>query len=398
MLRFRVLNRGVLLGLGMALGISSASFAKEERTPIDRVNVKINYETYNESEVDVQVTTDTEHVEIGDFYINNDPIDDWAKGESPELVITLEADEDYYFRKSGKSLFGFSGDSVYFGSADKFEDKQYVTLRVMLEPVGGELGNPLNLAWSTTGVGSWDAGFGNRRYKVTLHRNNSEVADYETNKTSQDFKAKIIEYGTGNYKFKVRAFNSDGNTDWMESYEIEVGLDELENFQALRYGKGEAGSIEDGPGGSNQDNKNPINPINPSGARPTDQQLNNIIDEPGRSGLVKGWIRDQVGWWYRNDDLSWTKNDWQLINGKWYWFNDQGYMVTGWIFVGGNWYYLDSSGAMVTGLIEIDGYKYFMTESGAMYTGYKYMDNEYYYFNANNMGDYPFGALMPLEH
>lgn len=35
-------------------------------------------------------------------------------------------------------------------------------------------------------------------------------------------------------------------------------------------------------------------------------------------------------YWYQNDDGSYTKNDWQLIDGKWYHFNEDGYRQEGW--------------------------------------------------------------------
>ena len=30
------------------------------------------------------------------------------------------------------------------------------------------------------------------------------------------------------------------------------------------------------------------------------------------------WLHDSNGWWYRNDDRSYTTNNWQKINGAWY--------------------------------------------------------------------------------
>ena len=51
------------------------------------------------------------------------------------------------------------------------------------------------------------------------------------------------------------------------------------------------------------------------------------------------WQRDSVGWWYKNSNGSYPKNDWQQIDGKWYYFDSVGYMVTGWIEWNGKYYY-----------------------------------------------------------
>ena len=60
-----------------------------------------------------------------------------------------------------------------------------------------------------------------------------------------------------------------------------------------------------------------------------------------------GWIQDESGlWWYRNPDGSYTKNDWQQIDGRWYHFDDNGWMQTGWLEEGPHWYYLKEDGRM----------------------------------------------------
>lgn len=39
------------------------------------------------------------------------------------------------------------------------------------------------------------------------------------------------------------------------------------------------------------------------------------------------WKQDSIGWWYENDDGSYTKNAWQVIEGKEYYFNENGYLL-----------------------------------------------------------------------
>lgn len=40
------------------------------------------------------------------------------------------------------------------------------------------------------------------------------------------------------------------------------------------------------------------------------------------------WKQDNNGWWYENDNGSYSVNCWQEINGKQYFFNESGYILT----------------------------------------------------------------------
>ena len=107
------------------------------------------------------------------------------------------------------------------------------------------------------------------------------------------------------------------------------------------------------------------------------------ILRPPFSEMKYGWIQDSTGWWYRNNDGSYPKETWQLINNLWYYFNSNGYAVTGWqqIKYGGSlrwfyfdltrchmllgwqfinwnganrWFYFERSGAMASGVYELE--------------------------------------------
>ena len=58
------------------------------------------------------------------------------------------------------------------------------------------------------------------------------------------------------------------------------------------------------------------------------------------------WIHNGK-WWYRHGDGSYTKNDFEVINGQTYYFDQDGYMVSGWRNLNGTYYFFDASGAMV---------------------------------------------------
>lgn len=39
------------------------------------------------------------------------------------------------------------------------------------------------------------------------------------------------------------------------------------------------------------------------------------------------WVQESNGrWWYRHSDGSYTKYDWEYINGSWYFFDKNGWM------------------------------------------------------------------------
>ncbi len=118
---------------------------------------------------------------------------------------------------------------------------------------------------------------------------------------------------------------------------------------------------------------------------------------PGKQKEQTGWIQSGSRWWYCHNDGSYTKSNWELINGKWYYFDAFGWMMTGWIQVGGAYYYMDASGAMHVGWLEEGGSKYYLNPQknsygaeGSMATGYREIDGQWYFFNKKRS---PVGAL-----
>ena len=69
-----------------------------------------------------------------------------------------------------------------------------------------------------------------------------------------------------------------------------------------------------------------------------------------------GWQHDGKGWWYRWEDGSYPKSQWEKINDKWYYFGEDGYMASGrWISGILSPYYVGEDGAMVTSrILKID--------------------------------------------
>ena len=104
---------------------------------------------------------------------------------------------------------------------------------------------------------------------------------------------------------------------------------------------------------------------------------------PGKVKYTTGWIQSSSRWWYRHQDGSYTRNDWEYINGQWYYFDQAGWMVTGWLKRPSGWYYLTGSGAMATGWINLDGTWYYLTGSGAMATGWINLGSTWYYLTTS---------------
>lgn len=71
-----------------------------------------------------------------------------------------------------------------------------------------------------------------------------------------------------------------------------------------------------------------------------------------------GWVHDDKGWWYRNEDGSWPAGDWAYLEweGKknWYYFDQDGYMMSSRILIlGSEVFVLGPDGAMLEGEITL---------------------------------------------
>lgn len=78
------------------------------------------------------------------------------------------------------------------------------------------------------------------------------------------------------------------------------------------------------------------------------------------------WQRDNKGWWIKNSDGSYPRNEWKFVNNSWYFFDSQGYMFIGWLNISGSWYFLNTdegsnNGKMVTGWRAVSGKWYYLS-------------------------------------
>ena len=58
------------------------------------------------------------------------------------------------------------------------------------------------------------------------------------------------------------------------------------------------------------------------------------------------WVLTNGKYWYRHQDGSYTKNDFEEIAGQTYYFDANGYMFNGWKQIGSDWYYFGQGGIM----------------------------------------------------
>ena len=299
------------LSLAVAASISMVSLAKEEREKVGTIELSFSYDIQaGESGGDVDVTLGSGNCSVESVDIVNEK-DFWVGGDKPKVEVWLSADSDYYFAKSGKSAFSFSGDKVKYVTSSTKSDKSEMVLTVTLEKLDedDEDLDVSGLTWDEyNGIAHWDHNSLAKNYKVRLCRygNNSTTSDdgigtvYTVKENSFDFSGRFPR--TGTYYFKVRAVDSRSNAgDWQESTYMDVTEEDLARLNGQ-------------------------------------------------------WMQDDRGWWYVNPDVSYTKDGWQSIRGKWYFFDGEGYMKTGWIQWNDKFYYCDDSGAMLAGTVTSDGY------------------------------------------
>ena len=246
----------------------------------------------------------------------------WTEDMTPEIRITLTADDDYYFAsgfsKSSVSLSGSDGTvtSVSRSSSDTLV--VYVTLDALDDDDSDHDLDVSGLEWDESdGTASWEESDDAKKYEVRLYRGSSAVTSVlTTTSTSYDFSGYITK--SGYYTFKVRGvYNTSNKGSWEESDSWYVSSSEAQEI-------------------SSSSKSTPSNNTASSG--------------------TGAWLKDDAGWWYCNADRSYTTNGWQYIDNLWYYFDENGYMKTGWILYKDAWYYCGESGAMLVNATTLDGY------------------------------------------
>ena len=99
------------------------------------------------------------------------------------------------------------------------------------------------------------------------------------------------------------------------------------------------------------------------------------------------WHQAEDGrWWYEHADGSYTKGDWEYIDGYWYLFDDEGWMLTGWHKVLGEWYYMADSGAMLSNTwVQVSGgrWSWLKSDGSAATDGWCEVKGKWAWFDAD---------------
>lgn len=308
----------------LAAAVVFPAGAAESRTPIESISLHIDSSIEaGSSSGKVSITTGDSEYRVGSVEITNEN-DDWKGGMQPRVTFSLYAYSGYYFNSSGKSIFSFSGDDATFVTAKREDDKSTLTVTIKLDKLdNGDL-SVSGLYWDeSSGTANWDENTSAKSYQVRLYRNDSSVtSSRSTSNTYYEFAGDITR--KGDYYFEVRAVGSGSEKgDWESSDTWYVTAAEADDLSYEYYP-----SSGGGPGVSSS--------------------------ASGSSGGY--WCLDQYGWWYRNENGSYTVNNWQVIDGLWYFFNESGYMRVGWIPWNNQWYYCGPDGALMANTRTPDGY------------------------------------------
>lgn len=330
----------VLLTAALTICFSSAGMsavlAAEERTPIDSIHLNVNSTIEaGSSSGTVSITTEDSNYRVGSVEITNND-DDWRGGMRPRVRFSLYASSGYYFNSSSRNIFTFTGDEASFASARREDDRSTLVVTINLGRLdNGDL-SVTGLYWDeSSGTAYWDENYSARSYQVRLFRGSSSVtSSRSTSNTYYDFASDITR--RGDYYFEVRAVGSGSERgEWETSDTWYVSAAEADD---LSYEYPSSGSS--GPGASGSGNSG-----SSSGGG------------PGVVGSGGGyWCLDQYGWWYRNQNGSYTVNNWQVIDGLYYFFNESGYMRVGWIPWNNKWYYCGPDGSLQANTQTPDGY------------------------------------------
>ena len=176
---------GMLLAFSMMFFHTGyTAYADDDDVEIKKVTINIKSDITKEDSDAIEVNCSGEGFTYDGFETIIPNGNSWNASEYPRIIVTLEADEGYKFKKSSLRV-NVKGDVYKVVSKKSTKDELKVT--VDLEPYGGKIGAPVNPHWGGTTTASWQKGYRATSYMIVLKRDGRTVTSAETTSTSYDF-------------------------------------------------------------------------------------------------------------------------------------------------------------------------------------------------------------------
>ena len=213
----------------------------------------------------------------------------WTEDMTPEIRITLTADDDYYFTALTKDKVTLKG-GAEFKKSTRQQSSSVLLLDVTLSSLQNSLKDMEGITLSDNGIATWPAISTAGSYEVRVYREGKIVGtSLETNTNSANCRERMMKPNE-TYMVKVRAVNKYDPTvkgDWTESNSVYISGEKVAQFKA-------------------------------------DPNASNVNTASGTTGE---WKQEADGrWWYRRADGTYPANKWEELGGKWYFFDENGNM------------------------------------------------------------------------
>lgn len=305
---------GIMLALSLAAGVMTISSFAASRKKINSVSIKVESsimlgDRHGDEEIEIETRGKNYRY---DYYEIENFGNEWFEDDVPEITIYLKADEGYFFSLTKASSLKLTGaDYVKMSTQDSSET---LALRVKLPPAVERLGEETEIWLTENGLVTWDEVQGAGSYELRLYRDGKRVGTscQSTDQLFYDYADRMKR--AGSYQVNIRAvskYDSSNKGEWMESETVTVSKE----MAAAR-------------------------------------------NETAGGLPVKGeWKSEGERLWYRHEDGTYTRNNWEMIDGTWYLFDEDGYVRTGWVEWNGEQYYCkEGTGEMLRNTATPDGY------------------------------------------
>lgn len=297
---------------------------------LKKVHVAFTAEQYDDSglpEIEADVK-ETAHYQVSfcgwaEEYYDQEG-DGWYEEPENICVVELTADDGYQFRFSSSDgeKIRLSGMGAVLLKANQEDNGHTLRLTVRMEQLDLPPGPIESAAWNGCRA-RWSESAHAAGYRLQLLDSRGKRHYAETEGTGYDFAPLMLDAGI--YRYKVRAFSTDGNCgEWTDGGSCRVMPETAEKNR----------------------NQYTVQIVN----HKISEELAHTPDNNRIEYQNTGWQKTEEGnYWYRNCDGTYPQRIWQMIDHKWYYFLESGYMAREtYITWRGREYYLSPEGCMLT--------------------------------------------------